>query len=377
MNTCSTSRLFCGAFFYAVTAVLSPAVFAGATPGQVVAWGGQFLTNVPTGLNEVIAIAAPNSAPESDGYSLALNNSGIIVGWGGSPAFPEGLSNVIAVAASGYYCMALKNDGTVMASSGTAVPSVPVGLSNVTSIAAGLVHSLALKNDGTVVAWGDNFFGQTNVPFGLSKVRAISAGARFSLALKTNGTIVAWGDNSLHQTDFPNGLSNIITISAGAEHSMALKSNGTVVAWGYNYSGQTNVPSGLTNVVAVSAGGTHSMALKGDGTVVAWGLLPANVSVPANLSNVVAIAAGSYHSLAITIDLKVTSIERSNGKPRLGFHTFSGQNYSIEYSPDLSSSSWSNLLGTNSIPGTGQDVSLTDTNVTMSINRFYRLKLVP
>jgi len=48
----------------------------------------------------------------------------------------------------------------------------------------------------------------------------------------------------------------------------------------------------------------------------------------------------------------------------------------VEYSPDLSSGSWSNLLGTN-IQGTGQDIALTDTNVTMSINRFYCLKLLP
>jgi len=70
------------------------------------------------------------------------------------------------------------------------------------------------------------------------------------------------------------------------------------------------------------------------------------------------------------------SIERTNGMPRIRFSTISNQNYSVEYSPDLNSTNWADLLGTN-IQGTGQDVSLTDTNVTMSINRFYRLKLVP
>ncbi len=70
------------------------------------------------------------------------------------------------------------------------------------------------------------------------------------------------------------------------------------------------------------------------------------------------------------------SIELTNEKPLLRFSTFSNQNYSVEHSPDLSSGSWSNLLGTNII-GNGQEATLLDTNVTMSVNRFYRLKLFP
>jgi hypothetical protein len=39
-----------------------------------------------------------------------------------------------------------------------------VGLTGVISISAGGTHSLVIKNDGTVVAWGSNFYGQSNVP---------------------------------------------------------------------------------------------------------------------------------------------------------------------------------------------------------------------
>ena len=80
-----------------------------------------------------------------------------------------------------------------------------------------------------IVAWGDNFFGQTNVPAGLSDVRAIAAGYNHSLALRSNGLVVAWGDNSGGQTNVPTTLSNVMAIAGGAYHSLALRSNGTVL----------------------------------------------------------------------------------------------------------------------------------------------------
>ena len=75
-----------------------------------------------------------------------------------------------------------------------------------------------------------------------------------SLALKSDGTVVAWGYNYYGQTNVPSGLTNVVAIAGGYYHSLALKSDGTVVAWGYNDYGQTNVPSGLTNVVAIAGG---------------------------------------------------------------------------------------------------------------------------
>ena len=45
---------------------------------------------------------------------------------------------------------------------------IPDGLNNVVAIAAGEYHSMALQKDGTVVIWGDNSYGQRdNKPDGL------------------------------------------------------------------------------------------------------------------------------------------------------------------------------------------------------------------
>src|ERR1039458_367185 len=72
--------------------------------------------------------------------------------------------------------------------------NVPQGLTNVMAIAAGYQHSLALKMDGTVAAWGkDDDNGEADVPVGLSNVKAIAAGWGTSLALKGDGTVKAWG----------------------------------------------------------------------------------------------------------------------------------------------------------------------------------------
>ena len=52
--------------------------------------------------------------------------------------------------------------------SGQALP--PPGLSNVVAVAASTTFSMALKADGTIVTWGSNV--ATNVPAGLSNVTA-------------------------------------------------------------------------------------------------------------------------------------------------------------------------------------------------------------
>ena len=73
--------------------------------------------------------------------------------------------------------------------------------------------------------------------------------------------MVAWGNNFYGQTNVPAGLNNVAAIAAGGRHSLALKTDGTVVAWGFNTAGQCNVPTGLTNVEAIAARGNHSMVL--------------------------------------------------------------------------------------------------------------------
>jgi alpha-tubulin suppressor-like RCC1 family protein len=243
-------------------------------------------TDVPNGLSNVVAIAAGFE------HSLALTAEGRVVAWGGNDCgqtdVPSGLSNVVAIAAGWSHSLALTADGRVVAwGAGTnntgywpeyGQSRVPSGLMNVVAIAGGEHHSLALTAEGRVVAWGGNddgcgyWFGQATVPKGLSTVVAIAGGDYHSLALTAEGRAVAWGANSSGQTNVPSGLSNVVGIAAGVGHSLALTAEGRVVAWGGNDCGQTDVPSGLSNVVAIAAGNGLSLALSG---------LPPGVAAPA------------------------------------------------------------------------------------------------
>jgi alpha-tubulin suppressor-like RCC1 family protein len=296
--------------------------------GAVVAWGwnGYGQCNVPPDLTNAVAVAA--------GYlnSLALRSDGTLVVWGYNNwlwtqpiRVPEGLSNVVAIAAgSDPAGVALQADGRVVSWHDTY--AIPADLADVVAISAGQTHRLALKTNGTVVAWGWNGYGECNVPGDLSSAVAVAAGSyAHSLALQADGRVRAWGYNNWKQRDVPSWLSNVVAIAAGDYFNLALRADGTVVGWGLNNQGQaTGVPttsypfssSGvvtldgqpLTNVVAIAAGGAHSLALLASSTVRAWGNNSAGqCDVPQGLSNVVAIVAGYTHSLALRVDGSVVA----------------------------------------------------------------------
>jgi Concanavalin A-like lectin/glucanases superfamily/Immunoglobulin domain/Regulator of chromosome condensation (RCC1) repeat len=283
-------------------------------PASVFAWGGVadnlYLdlaqedietfgqANVPPGLTSVVAIAA-------GGYwSVALNSNRTITGWGWNGGMsgqtqvfsgPADLTNVVAVASGFWDGIALKNDGTVVALSypGSFYSlTIPPGLNNVVAIAAGYSSYFALKNDGTVVGWGDSGFdnsaGQINIPAGLSNVIAVAA----DFALKTDGTVVAWGAS----LPAPPGLVNVTSIGSGPYDGWVFKNDGTFIIWG----SQTNVPTGLTGLTAIAEGLNNKLAIRNDGTVVAWGDNSyGETMVTPGLVNAIGIAAGRWHCVAL------------------------------------------------------------------------------
>ncbi len=252
-----------------------------------------------------------------------------IVKNGGQP-----LSNVVSVAASRDFSLALMLDGTVATGGENFVPA---GLTNVVAIGVEVAHSWILKRDGSVVGW----FKELSPHYGLLTAEGISnavaiavgsapQGGTRGLVILRDGTVGCWGSESEHKDATPPpGLSIVIGIAAGASHSLAVKGDGTVIGWGWNEAGEAtgtpttgkpnmaNFSSGpvllngsiLSNVVSVAANRSFSMALKKDGTVVAWGKMGDSqrpATVPEGLSNVVAIAAGAEDfCLAITTNKAV------------------------------------------------------------------------
>jgi alpha-tubulin suppressor-like RCC1 family protein len=272
----------------------------------IAGWGrnnfGQ--TNVPTGLTNVVAIAA------ADRHNVTLRTDGTVVVWGdnayGQLNLPAGLANVRAIAAANLNSLALLSDGTVTAWGLSSRTNLPAGLNDVRAISLGGLHALALRADGGVLAWGYNATsGQANVPVDLTNVVAVAAGDLHSLAVRGDGGVVAWGNNGSGQTVVPDSATNIIAVAAGGTHSLALRADGSVVAWGNNSSGQISVPLSATNVIAIAAGYRHSQALRSDGAVISWGLHDGDsgtslgMITPSWLGNVATVAAGDSHSLAL------------------------------------------------------------------------------
>jgi alpha-tubulin suppressor-like RCC1 family protein len=333
-----------------------------------VIWGDP--TNQPPGSPSLVAISAGRN------YSLGIASDGSLVDWGSDPGTPPaGLSNVVAVTASYLHSMALRRDGTVALwgdpGRGWSWNNMPDGLTNVVAISSNGgddgEQCLVLNADGTVLGWGN----VTDVPTDLTNATAIAAGSFHDLALRQDGTVLGWGDDTYGQTDVAAGLSNVVAIAAGEWHSLALTSDGTVHASGFDAYGEVTQADGLSNIVAIAAGSYRTLALRSDGTVFACG----NIAVPPdNLTNAVAISAGWGQNLALTLPLQIISITRTNQSAVLRFHTFSGQQYNVEYSPDLSLGSWLPVAG-GDVSGDGHDAWVTDINALSSADvRFYRLK---
>jgi len=245
---------------------------------------------VPADLTDAVAVAGFGDTRYEGwaAYSLALKQDGTVAVWGKYadnetlPVYePEGLGDVVAIAARAGRGNALKADGTVVewgcqtyidengAYAGTkcATYDVPDGVTDVVAIASGFYHSLALKADSTVVAWGNNGYGQCDVPIVLRDVVAIAGGNVRSLALKDNGEVVVWG----YGETSPVRIGRDFTEIAAGYTSIGLREDGTVVAWWYDEYGISDytslkpyyVISGLKNIIAI----TSDMALAGDGTV--------------------------------------------------------------------------------------------------------------
>ena len=228
------------------------------------------------------------------------------------------LSEVVAISAGGAHSLALRADGTVWGwghghegqlggsglPRGRSVPALVPGLTDVVAIGASGTHSLALRVDGTVWAWGSNFNGQLGRPAnytpnptpaqvpGLTNVVALETSGAYVLALRADGTVWAWGSNAYGQLGRPAnytpnptpaqvpGLTGVVALSAAFQHVLALREDGTVWAWGANWQGQlgdgtqthrfTPAPvPGLTGVTDITTATGSSLVVRQDGSV--WG----------------------------------------------------------------------------------------------------------
>ena len=210
-------------------------------------------------------------------------------------------TDVVMVTAGWEHTVGLKENGDVLAVGNKEHGRCDVGnWRNIVAIAAGAYHTVGLKADGTVVAVGSDDYGQCQVS-AWRDIVAVSAGDSHTIGLKTDGTVVAVG-NQLSGACKVEGWRNIVAIAASTHDSVGLKADGTVITVGRNISGKCNV-EGWKDIVAIAAGFYHTVGLKANGTVVAVGgsqeVTNYGQCEVKTWSDVVALAASSTHTVGL------------------------------------------------------------------------------
>src|SRR5580658_1175602 len=166
----------------------------GASQGY--AWGTDNDGEVGNGSATTAPQATPNyifyddygwsALAAGDEFSVGIDQSGNLWGWGNSGAGQAGASS-----------------GTV-----TSITRITTSNGPWKSVAAGWSHACAINASGSLYCWGDNSQGElgysgssTDVPqqVGSSTWVSVSAGDDFTVGIQANGTIWGWGANSSGQ----------------------------------------------------------------------------------------------------------------------------------------------------------------------------------
>jgi hypothetical protein len=359
--------------------------------GTVAVWNfdSPYMTNVPSGLTNVTAVAAGYVGTS---YDIALRSDGTVVGWDNTNGpLQMLLSNTVAIAAGRYgVFLALEANGTVFECSNQAAPPVMKlvpGLSNVIAIAADS-SSLALQADGTVVGW--NGLPSNPLP-GVSNVVALATGGLEFLALEANGAVVG---SSTPATQFPVALSNVffITVNPVYGGGIALFNDGSPALT--VQPGNQTLTNGGTIWLHARAVGAQPMSYQWllDGTI-----LPDATNADLTITNAQGYDTGQYCALvsnqlgsasslvaSVTIPIAHTPAQlgvptlMSDGSLLFSVCTTNGQSLALTNPAGVILQASSNLVDwmmlTNGLTPTNGGALLNDPAAANSPIRFYRLR---
>lgn len=212
-----------------------------AEDGTVWGFGSNFTGQLGDGTNEnsTKPVRAKNlnnitKIATGDKFTLAINSTGEVYGWGGSCApsserilkqFQQGPLNLVG----GYYdpfidpnrgynqnqdC--LNEDAVGIKNK---IPKKIEGLPKIKDISVGYGHALLLSLDGKVWSFGCNLYGQLGQ-------------GKFGNFLENLSDDPTGNPANSIPKEIPN-LQNIISVSAGYRHSIALDNDGKIYEWGF------------------------------------------------------------------------------------------------------------------------------------------------
>lgn len=140
------------------------------------------------------------------------------------------------VALSTYNYIALLDDGRVVypGFKTNAFSAIPEGLTNIVDIAATGDTMAAVDANGKITVWGNPSKGENILPEMSSKPVELYGGRYHYTALLENGDVVSWGDNTQKQSTVPGAVHNadIQTIYAGFYQNYAITKDNDTLTWG-------------------------------------------------------------------------------------------------------------------------------------------------
>ncbi|MGN1417989.1 MAG: RCC1 domain-containing protein [Acutalibacteraceae bacterium] len=191
----------------------------------------------------------------------------------------SGWNDIVSVSSGYHHTVGLKADGTVVATDfakdylddGVRIPNCYVDQcevydwKDIVMVSAGSSHTVAVKKDGTVVATGNDIDPRCEVG-GWNNIVSVAAGSSHTIGLRKDGTVVATGENNKGECDVSD-WNNIVDIAASADISIGIKADGSVVAAGYSVNDWRKDILSWKDIVYISTELTRTVGLRADGTV--------------------------------------------------------------------------------------------------------------
>jgi len=247
--------------------------------------------------DDIVAVAANDEFLPDHCFALALTARGEVVGIGDAPEPPSDLGKVSSIAVGLAHCLALSEDGKVVAWGYDQFPPPP-DLPPIQQVAAAGQLSAALSIDGKVFVWGVTPLGNS-IEFEPSVNRdfaEIAAAPGVIIARTSDGKVILRGDPEDPALIYREPDQAITAISAGQDFGMALLRNGRIWSWGWDEIGDVPADNG-SRIDRIVSGPEPSAMVRGSGDWVAWGKI--GTYFPAGAERALDVDFGHHVGLAV------------------------------------------------------------------------------
>ena len=215
--------------------------------GKVYVWGNDRLgqNNLPSEISTAMLMKKNLNFKQLEAgfqFTAALTEDGYLYMWGNQnmadiKVRKEYQGHIEKIALTTYNCVALLDDGTVAyvgLQKNSIQERLPEGLDNIVDIAATGATVAAVDTDGKITIWGNISDGLGEVPEMSAKPVELYGGNKHYTALLENGEVISWGSNVHKQSTVPESVveHDIETVFAGFYQNYAITSEGETLTWG-------------------------------------------------------------------------------------------------------------------------------------------------